>query len=116
MDLLQTSGELRDLCVTRAWSERNKKNWNRGWTDLLRYSRLRARLFGSRPGGGLPRPATVPPAGPLDQLLPPHEFGLPDGPRDGTPFGMRESGNGESEERHELNVPLELGKRTFAPW
>ena len=72
--------------------------------NCLRKSRLRALLFGSRPGGGFPRPVTAPPAGPLAQLMLPHDPGLPDGPSSEFPLGKRLSGSGESGYRSGIRV------------
>lgn len=61
-------------------------------THCLRYSLLRARLFGSRPGGGFPTdPADCEPA-PQFAFVPVHEGGRVVE----VPFGARSEGRGES--------------------
>ena len=68
------------------------------WTYCFRYSRLRALLFGSRPGGGLPMRFV--PCGPFVNCTPAQVCGLLLGFEGGFPFGwppdMRSWGKEES--------------------
>lgn len=88
-------------------------------TYCFRYSRLRALLFGSRPAGGLPRPARVPVEEPLTQFDPPQELGRPVVPATDVPLGKRLSGKGESgtfmPRINARQVLCGVKKRTFAP-
>ena len=65
---------------------RNGKRERAGmWTHCFRYSRLRALLFGSRPGGGLLRRFTL--CGPFGRCTPAQVLGLLLGFEGGFPFG-----------------------------
>ena len=68
---------------------------NKGQNSLLEVISTSSATFWVTAWWRLPMAA---PAGPLAQVAPPHEFGLPVVPTDGTPFGMRSGGSGESVE------------------
>lgn len=63
-------------------------------THCLRYSLLRARLFGSRPGGGFPNAAIA--LGPPVEVHDAHVGPLLEGPLEAPPLDILSGGRGES--------------------
>ena len=100
--LLEGKSSTKPLASTLGGTIKNGSRKSKGTrTHCFKYSRLRALLFGSRPGGGLPRRFV--PCGPFVRCPPAQVFGLLLGFEGGFPFGwppdIRSWGKAESMRR-----------------